>query len=84
MPVVSEVIVVWRAGKPPWVTVLAWRTHRRRGKLWPVFTRSPGKTRNFSNYPKTSMPLPQLVEAVPVARLGRSLLHVGTCALNRD
>jgi hypothetical protein len=58
--------------------------HRRRGKLWPVFTRSPGKTGNFSNYPKTSMPLPQLFEAVPVARLGRSLLHVGTCALNRN
>ena len=29
------------AGKPPWVTVLAWRAHRRRGKLWSVFTRSP-------------------------------------------
>ena len=38
---------------------------------------------NFSNYPKTSLLLSQLVEAVSVARLGRRSIHVGTCALNR-
>ena len=40
-------------------------------------------TGNFSNYPKTSLLLSRLVEAVSVTRLGRIFILVGTCALIR-
>ena len=51
-----------------------------------IRTLSHVRTGNFSDYPKTSQLLSQLelVEAVSVTRLGRSFIHVGTCALNRN
>jgi hypothetical protein len=41
-------------------------------------TLSHVRTENFSNDPKTSMLLPQQVEAVSKARVGHSFLYVGT------
>jgi len=49
-----------------------------------IRTLSRVRTANFSDYPKTSQLLSQLVEAVSVTSLGRSFIHVGTCALNRN
>ena len=59
MPVVFESYRCVGAGKPPWVTVLAWRAHRRRGNSLPSSWRSLRRHQDYLEAGPPLHPLPR-------------------------